>query len=145
MTQDPAESAARLYAQGVALARRNLWSEAEATFLQAAHLAPKASLNWLSVAIACCQQERYEQAAVAVHWALRAIPIRETAESQLGGQRFEASDWPGTEEAFLRLVEKGPIETPTHLFLAIALLRQGKIKEALTHLMSAYRLEIEDA
>jgi Flp pilus assembly protein TadD len=136
----------QLYEQGVQLARKNLWSEAEASFRQAARLAPKASLNWLSVAIACCHQQRYEQAAVAIDWALHvAIPIRGTPESELGVARFAEHDWSGVEAAFRLLLEKEPVDPPTHLFLAIALLRQRRINEGFEHLTAGYRMELAGA
>ena len=82
---------------------------------------------------------------MAIQWALQAIPIRGTPESELGIERFQASDWLGTEEAFRQLLDREPVETPTHLFLAIALVRLGRFDEAMDHLMAGYKLEIEGA
>src|SRR2546428_2474539 len=109
------------------LAKNNDWPEAEAAFRQAAELAPKASVTWLSVAIACCHQGRYEQAVLAIEWALHAaMPIRETPESVLGVARWEAADWRGVEEGFPRLRQKEANEPPPHPFLSIALITQNR-------------------
>src|SRR2546428_13770745 len=105
-------------------AKNNDWPEAEAAFRQAAELAPKASVTWLSVAIACCHQGRYEQAVLAIEWALHAaMPIRETPESVLGVARWEAADWRGGGEAVCRLLQKEAVDYPTPLLLAIAVIR----------------------
>jgi len=106
---------------------------------------PQSLTELASVAIACFHQKRYEQAAVAILWALKAIPIRGTPESEQGIQRFEASDWIGTQQAFQRLLEEGTPETPTHLFLAVASIRLGNFNQAFHHLMAGYELEIEGA
>src|SRR2546428_14025012 len=103
------------------LAKNNDWPEAEAAFRQAAELAPKASVTWLSVAIACCHQGRYEQAVLAIEWALHAaMPIRETPESVLGVARWEAADWRGGGETFRRLLRKEADGCPHHPFLPLA-------------------------
>ena len=142
----PDKAASQLYKQGLSLAKKGLWSEAEASFRQAARLAPKSSLTWLSMAIACCNQGRYEQAAVAIHWALQvAVPIRATPQSEIGVERFAAEDWRGVEEAFSQLLGNEPIDPPTHLFLAIALIRQNRLQEGFDHLMDGYRLEVARA
>src|SRR2546428_6136362 len=94
-------------------AKNNDWPEAEAAFRQAAELAPKASVTWLSVAIACCHQGRYEQAVLAIEWALHAaMPIRETPESVLGVARWEAADWRGGGEGVCRPLPKGADASP---------------------------------
>src|SRR2546428_14067882 len=93
--------------------KNTAWPEAEAAFRQAAELAPKALVTWLSVAIACCHQGRYEQAVLAIEWALHAaMPIRETPESVLGVARWEAADWRGVEEAFRRLCKRSRSTPP---------------------------------
>ena len=146
MSERSEDAAAALYAQGMKLAKNSNWPEAEAAFRQAAELAPKASLTWLSVAIACCHQRRYEQAVLAIEWALHAaIPIRETPESVLGVARWEAADWRGVEEAFRRLLQKEPIDSPTHLFLAIALINQNRVQEGVDELMAGYQMEISES
>ena len=66
MAESSEDVAAQLYSQGMKLASQSLWSEAEASFRQAARLAPKASLNWLAVAITCCHQRQFEEAAIAI-------------------------------------------------------------------------------
>lgn len=142
---DSRAAAAKLYAQGHILARQGLWPDAEAAFHESARLAPDASLTWLSAAIAVWQQKRPLEAAVAIEWALHAIPIRDTPESQKGIKCFEAEDWRGVEEAFRALLTKGSPETPTHLFLTIALIRIGRFDEAWDQLMAAYKLELGDA
>ena len=146
MSERSEDAAAKLYAQGMKLAKNSDWPAAEAAFRQAAELAPKASLTWLSVSIACCHQGRYEQAVLAVEWALHAAtPIRETPESVLGVARWEAADWRGVEEAFRPLLQKEPIDCPTHLFLAIALINQNRVQEGVDELMAGYRMEIAES
>ena len=146
MSDGSEDAAAKLYAQGMKLAKNSDWPAAEAAFRQAAELAPKASLTWLSVAIACCHQGRYEQAVLAIEWALHAAtPIRETPESVLGVARWEAADWRGVEEAFRPLLQKEPIDSPTHLFLAIALINQNRVQEGVNELMAGYRMEIAES
>jgi tetratricopeptide (TPR) repeat protein len=143
---DPDATASQLYKQGLSLGKKGLWSEAEASFRQAARLAPKSSLTWLSAAIACCHQRRYEQAAVEIHWALQvAVPIRATPESEIGIERFAAEDWPGVEEAFTQLLGTDSIDPTTHLFLAIALIRQNRVQEGFDQLMAGYRMEVAAA
>jgi len=146
MAERSDDAAAQLYAQGITLARKSLWSEAEACFRQAAQLAPKASLNWLSVAIACCHQRRFEEAAIAIDWALHeAVPIARTPESEVGVARFATGDWSAVEEAFRQLLAKQPVESPTRLFLAIALIRQQRFQEGVDQLMAGYAMEMAGA
>jgi tetratricopeptide (TPR) repeat protein len=146
MAESFEEAAAQLYAQGVELARKSRWSEAETTFREAVRLAPKASLAWLSAAIACSHQERFEDAATAVEQALHvAIPIRQTPESELGVARFDFGNWRGVEEAFRQLLPKQAVDSPTHLFLAIALIRQKRFQEGVDQLMAGYRMEIAES
>ena len=63
-------------------------------------------------------------------------------------RRFETKDSSltlGTQREFRLLLERGEAETPTHLFLAVALIRLGGFTEAFDHLMAGYKLEIEGA
>ncbi|HET7419005.1 MAG TPA: hypothetical protein VFL27_01335 [Candidatus Dormibacteraeota bacterium] len=147
MTVDDRErESARLIREGLKLGQANLWSQAEAHFWQAAQLTPNASLTWLAAAIACWNQRRFSEAADACDWALRqAVPIRATPQSQEGVARFEARDWAGVERAFSLLLKSPPVETPTYLFLCIAMVRQGRIDEAGRHLMAAWRQELTDS
>lgn len=85
------------------------------------------------------------EAANAIEWALHAIPIRSTPESEKGTRCFEAEDWQCVEEAFRALLDKGSPETPTHLFLSIALIRLGRFEEAWDQLMAGYMLELGGA
>ncbi len=117
------DAAARLYAEGHTLAREGRWPEAEAKFARSAELAPAASLVWLSGAIACWHQNRFAEAS----------------------KCFEADDWRGVEMAFRQLLDKGPVDTPTFLFLAIALIRQERFDEAFDQLLAGYNQEIAEA
>jgi len=139
------DAAARLYAEGHTLAREGRWPEAEAKFASSAELAPAASLVWLSGAIACWHQNRFAEASNAIEWALHKIPIRATPESERGIKCFEADDWRGVEMAFRQLLDKGPVDTPTFLFLAIALIRQERFDEAFDQLLAGYNQEIAEA
>ena len=139
------DAAARLYAEGHTLAREGRWPEAEAKFARSAELAPAASLIWLSGAIACWHQNRFAEASNAIEWALHKIPIRATPESEKGIKCFEADDWRGVEMAFRQLLDKGPVGTPTFLFLAIALIRQERFAEAFDQLLAGYNQEIAEA
>jgi len=139
------DAAAKLSAEGHALARAGRWPDAEAKFARAADLAPTASLVWLSGAIACWHQHRFAEASNAIEWALHKIPIRATPESEKGIKCFEADDWHGVEMAFRQLLDKGPVDTPTYLFLAIALIRQKRFAEAFDQLLAGYNQEIAEA
>jgi Flp pilus assembly protein TadD len=139
------DQAARLYAEGHALANAGRWPEAEARFARAAELAPAASLNWLSGAIACWHQNRFAEASNAIEWALHKIPIRATPESETGIKCFEAGDWRGVEMAFRQLLDESPVDTPTYLFLAIALIRQERFAESFDQLLAGYNQEIAEA
>lgn len=139
------DAAGRLYAEGHSLANEGRWPEAAARFARAAELAPNASLIWLSGAIACWHQNRFAEASNAIEWALHKGPIRATPESELGIKCFEANDWSGVEMAFRQLLDKGPVDTPTYLFLAIALLRQERFAEGFEQLLAGYNQEISEA
>ena len=139
------EAAAKFYAEGHALAKEGRWSEAEAMFARSAELAPAASLAWLSGAIACWHQHRFAEASNAIEWALHAIPIRATPESERGIKCFEGEDWRGVEQAFRQLLDKGSADTPTYLFLSIALMRQKRFDDAFDQLLAGYNKEIGEA
>jgi tetratricopeptide (TPR) repeat protein len=142
---DEKELAAReLFAQATAMFKAKRWPEAESLFGQSATLFPT-SLAWLGTAIACWEQQNFARAAICAEWCLHAIPIRETAESQAGLARFEANDWRGVEEWFRKLVNTPPVDTPTYLFLCIALVNLGRINEAGEQLQSAWKQEWADS
>jgi Flp pilus assembly protein TadD len=146
MASDDREGeAARLFAQGLSLGSENRWPEAEASFSEAVQLMPASSLAWLGGAIACWNQKRFAEAAHAAEWALHAIPIRDTPQSQEGLARFEAADWAGVQRAFRVLLETPPVDTPTYLFLCIAYVNLGRIDEAGQQLMAAWRQELADS
>ncbi len=145
MTDAPADenqAAARtLFGEGVAFAKQELWSEAEASFVQSGRLFPT-SLAWLGAAIAAWNQGRLEVAATCIEWALHAIPIRETPQATEGLAKFERADWPGVERSFRELLNSPPVDTPTHLFLSIALIKQDRFEEAGQQLMAAWKQEL---
>ena len=68
-----------------------------------------------------------------------------TPESEKGIKCFEADDWRGVEMAFRQLLDKGPVDTPTYLFIAIALIRQDRFAEAFDQLLAGYNQEIAEA
>lgn len=145
--QPPSENeltARRLIAEGAALAKRNLWSAAEASFIQSGRLFPS-SLAWLGAAITCWNQKKFADAATCVEWALHAIPIRATQESEAGIARYQANDWHGVEKSFRTLLKISPVDTPTHLFLCIALINLGRLDEAGDQLMAGWQQELADS
>ena len=139
---DASDAAGRLFAQGAELAQKGLWSEAEAMFMQAGHLNPKASLPWLAAAIACWRQQRFGQAAIDIEWALHATPILDTPAIREGVARFEAGDWAGVDRIFKGLVEQPPVDTPIYLFLSIALIHLDRLPEAGKYLMAGWEQEL---
>ncbi len=138
------QAAGKLFAQGMQLFNKRLWSEAEASFIQSGRLSPT-SLAWLAGAIAAWRQERFTSVATCVEWALHAIPIRKTPQSTEGIARFEAGDWAGVETSFSSLLNAPPVDTPTYLFLCIALINQGRLDEAGEQLMAGWRQEMADS
>ena len=142
---DEKELAARkLFAQGTAMFKEKRWPEAESLFGRSATLFPT-SLAWLATAIACWEQQNFTRAAICAEWCLHAIPIRDTPASQSGLARFEANDWRGVEESFRKLLNTPPVDTPTYLFLCIALVNLGRINEAGEQLQSAWKQEWADS
>jgi hypothetical protein len=62
-----------------------------------------------------------------------------------GLNRFESNDWAGVDEAFRPLLSRPPVDTPTHLFLCIALVRLGRPEEAGDQLMAGWSQELADS
>ena len=134
--------AAGYLAAGDALAEQGRWSEAQAAFEMATKLAPKASLTWLSYALACFPQHRFGPAGTAIEDALHyAIPILDTPEIAKGIQAYERARWSEAQRWFEKALAKGAPDSATHLLLATSWLRQGKPREALTHLVIAKDME----
>jgi len=137
----PAGAGAYL-AAGDALAGQGRWSEAQASFEMAMKLAPHASLTWLSYALACFPQHRFGPAATAIEDALHhAIPILDTPEVRKGLEAYEEEKWADAQRWFEKALASGAPDSAPHLLLATSLLRQGKPREALTHLVIAKDME----
>jgi tetratricopeptide (TPR) repeat protein len=133
----------KVFVQATGFVREKRWAEAEAAFIESGKQYPT-SLAWLGAAIAAWRRKRFTQAAVYVEWALHAVPIRDTPESQAGVACFESNDWRGVEESFRKLLDTPPIDTPTYLFLCIALINLGRIEEAGDQLMAGWKQEWAD-
>jgi tetratricopeptide (TPR) repeat protein len=141
MPKDPPDASEYL-AAGDAFAEQGRWSEAQASFETAMKLVPKASLTWLSYALACFPQHRFGPAGNAIEDALHyAIPIPETPEIRKGIEAYEREKWADAQRWFEKALAKGAPDSAPHLLLAISLLRQGKPKEALNHLVIAKDME----
>ncbi|HYS01371.1 MAG TPA: tetratricopeptide repeat protein [Candidatus Eisenbacteria bacterium] len=129
-------------AAGDALAEQGRWSEAQAAFEMATKLAPKASLTWLSYALACFPQHRFGPAGTAIEDALHyAIPILDTLETRKGLEAYRGEKWAEAQRWFERALAKGAPDSAPHLLLAMSMLRQGKSSAALSHLVTAKAME----
>jgi len=129
-------------AAGDAFAEQGRWSEAQASFGMAMKLAPKASLTWLSYALACFPQHRFGPAGNAIEDALHyAIPILDTPEIRKGIEAYEGEKWADAQRWFERALANGAPDSAPHLLLATSLLRQGKPADALRHLVIAKDME----
>jgi hypothetical protein len=53
--------------------------------------------------------------------------------------------WTGVGEAFRPLLTRTPVDTPTHLFLCLALVRLGWLDEAGNQLMTGWSLGLADS
>lgn len=139
----PEDTTAGAYlAEGDRFAEGGRWTEARESFAMAAKLAPKASLTWLSYALACWPQERYELAGEAIENALHfAVPILDTPEISSGIEAYEASNWAEAQRQFEIALANGVPDSAPHLLLAVSLLRQGQAQEALSHLVTAKDME----
>jgi len=129
-------------AQGDAFAGEGRWPEAQASFAMAAKLAPKASLGWLSYALACWPQELYGPAGEAIEDCLHySVPIPDSPDVLKGLEAYEAENWAAAEHFFEAALANGVPDSAPHLLLVVSLLRQGKIPAALTHLRTAKDME----
>lgn len=105
-------------------------------------LAPKASLTWLSYALACFPQHRFGPAGTAIEDALHyAIPILDTPEIRKGIAAYEGEKWADAQRWFEKALANGAPDSAPHLLLATSLLRQGKPADALRHLVIAKDME----
>jgi thioredoxin-like negative regulator of GroEL len=105
-------------------------------------LAPNASLTWLSYALSCFPQHRYGPAASAIEDALKsAVPIPDTTEIRRGVEAYEARQWAEAARWFEAAVASSAPDSAPHLLLAVSLLREGKPKDALGHLVTAKDME----
>jgi len=139
--KEPADAGDYL-AAGDAFAEQGRWSEAQTSFAMAMKLAPKASLTWLSYALACFPQHLFGPAGTAIEDALHyAIPILDTPEIRKGLEAYEGEKWAEAQRWFEKALARGTPDSGPHLLLAISLLRQGKPKDALNHLVIAKDME----
>jgi uncharacterized protein HemY len=139
--QEPTDAGHHL-AAGDAFAEQARWSEAQAAFEKAMKLAPEASLTWLSYALACFPQRRFGPAGNAIEDALHyATPILDTPEIRKGIEAYEGEKWSDAQRWFESALAKGAPDSATHLLLATSLLRQGKPRDALNHLVIAKDME----
>jgi len=146
MSSDDVERAGHHLAQGDAFAQQGRWPEAQASFAMAAKLAPKASLAWLSYALACWPQQLYGPAGGAIEDCLHySIPIPDSPDIRKGLEAYEAENGADAQQSFEAALANGVPGSAPHLLLALALLRQGKIPDALTHLVTAKDMEEADA
>jgi tetratricopeptide (TPR) repeat protein len=138
----PQESAGFYLREGDAFAEQGLWSQAQASFAMAMKLAPKASLTWLSYALACFPQHLFGPAGSAIEDALHyAIPIPDTAEIRKGLEAYEVREWAEAVHWFEAALAKGAPDSAPHLLLVISQLRLGKTEDALGHLVAAKNME----
>jgi tetratricopeptide (TPR) repeat protein len=143
MDPTPPQNSAGFYLrQGDAFAEQGRWSQAQASFAMAMKLAPNASLTWLSYALSCFPQQLYGPAGSAIEDALHyAVPIPDSAEIRNGIEAYEAQEWTEAERWFRAALAMGAPDSAPHLLLTISLLRQGKIADALDHLVTAKNME----
>jgi tetratricopeptide (TPR) repeat protein len=129
--------------QGDRFAEQGRWLEAQESFAMATKLAPKASLTWLSYALACFPQHRIGPAGNAIEDALHyAVPILDTPEIRKGLAAYEASNWTEAQRWFEAACANRPADDPApRLLLALALLRQGKVPDALSLVVQAKYIE----
>ena len=143
---DDIERAGHYLAQGDAFAEKERWTEAQASFAMAAKLAPKASLSWLSYALACWPQQLYGPAGQAIEDCLHfSVPIPDSPDIQKGLKAYEAENWADAQRFFEAALASGVPDSAPHLLLAVSLLRQGKIPDALSRLVTAKNMEEADA
>jgi tetratricopeptide (TPR) repeat protein len=134
--------AGRYMAEGDVFAEKGHWAEAQAAFAMAAKLAPKASLAWLSYALASWPQQQYGPASQAIEDCLHfSIPIRDGPDIRKGIEAYESQNWARAEKCFDAALAHGPPDSAPHLLLAVSLLRQGKIADALAHVVAAKNME----
>jgi len=146
MFSDDLERAGQYLAQGDAFAQKGRWPDAQASFAMAAKLAPKASLTWLSQALACWPQQLYGPAGGAIEDCLHfSIPIPDSPDIRKGLAAYEAENAADAQQWFKAALANGVPGSAPHLLLTLSLLRQGKIPEALAHLVTAKDLEEADA
>jgi tetratricopeptide (TPR) repeat protein len=139
---DDVERAGQYLAQGDAFAEKGRWPEAQASFATAAKLAPKASLTWVSYALACWPQQLYGPAGAAIEDCLHfAVPIPDSPDVRKGIEAYEAENWSDAQHFFEAALANGVPDAAPHLLLAVSLLRQGKMRDALTHLTTAKDME----
>lgn len=141
VTETDSRDAASAFAAGETLAYGGRWEEARAAFFEAARLAPEASITWLSLALVLWQLHEYDNAANAIEWALRAVPIPGSPEMREGWVHYRAGRWAEGQEAFEAAVARGVPDSPPHLLLSLCLLRQGRTDEAHRELFAGFELE----
>jgi len=81
------------------------------------------------------------QATVALEKAKKLEPAKASIREALGIAYFRITDWPSAEREFRKVLELSPVDDYAHYALGRSLLRQGRSREASTHLKLARFLQ----
>ena len=81
------------------------------------------------------------QATVPLEKARRLEPEKASIREALGIAYFRITDWPSAEREFRKVLELSPVDDYAHYALGRSLLRQGRSREASTHLKLARFLQ----
>ena len=84
------------------------------------------------------------QATVPLEKARRLEPDKASIREALGIAYFRITDWPSAEREFRKVLELSPVDDYAHYALGRSLLRQGRSREASTHLKLARFLQPRD-
>ena len=84
------------------------------------------------------------QATVPLEKAKRLEPAKASIREALGIAYFRITDWSSAEREFRKVLELSPVDDYAHYALGRSLLRQGRSREASTHLKLARFLQPRD-
>ena len=85
------------------------------------------------------------QATVPLEKARRLEPDKASIREALGIAYFRITDWTSAEREFRKVLELSPVDDYAHYALGRSLLRQGRSREASTHLKLARFLQPRDS
>ena len=85
------------------------------------------------------------QATVPLEKAKRREPEKASIREALGIAYFRITDWTSAEREFRKVLELSPVDDYAHYALGRSLLRQGRSREASTHLKLARFLQPRDS